>query len=362
MKKINIGVKGAYGERNFGDDALMYFIYKWFQNEKIKVSFIGRSNAYVRKMFKDIDYINKLNLHKYFFNKLVLGGGTQFFSFKDIKNTPTKIQLLLTNPILFFNKLYGLIERKFFYSSNNVDELHAFGIGFGPFIKNSDNENKAIKQITLMESVFPRDNYSYIFSKKYNHNTIKGTDICFLPNIINFEPFQNNSTTIKRIGIIVRDWNYKNGGENYLQVVLSQLEQLKEYEVDFIFFKDEKKCEELLENHNIIKWTPETQTIDFFLRILSNYDLFITSRFHGVIFGSLLNIPSIAIEIEPKLNLTKEMLGEGVKVWKQPFDVKLKSIIEDIELIKIKKELRKNIEKQSVIAENMFKELSTKLR
>jgi polysaccharide pyruvyl transferase WcaK-like protein len=361
MKKSKIGIRGAYGERNFGDDALQYFLIKWVKKNDIKSTFIGTSKDYINKLFPSISYINKELIYKKHFKKIILGGGTQFFSFKRIKKSKYPISIIFHNPILFLKKTKRFIEKKYFYKANNFNELYAVGIGFGPFIENSEIHKEAIRNISLMKSVFPRDNYSYEFAKRNNKNTFKGTDICFLPNIIDYSKLIKNRFEVKKIGIIVRDWNYKSGGENYLSSVLNQYNELSNYEVDFIFFKDEPDCELLLKDKNIVKWNPETQSIYNFLEVLSNYDLFISARFHGVIFGGLLNIPSIAIEIEPKLRLTKEFLGEGVVLWKQPFEEQLLSLINNISLIEMKKELKKNVLKQSNIAVKMFNELTKQI-
>ena len=356
MKKIKFGIRGAYGEQNFGDDALQFFLYKWAKKNNLNPVFIGIRASYIKKLIPGIEYIDKLNLYQYFFEKLVLGGGTQFFSFKTIQKQPSKIRVLFTNPLLFFKKAFRFISKKYFYPTKNYKELHALGIGFGPFISNSSVEKQAMLEVSQMKSVFPRDFYSYEFAKKYNKNTFKGTDICFLPDIIDYSKYKNSNTDIKKIAIIVRDWNYKNGGEHYLDKILEQLDDLKEYEIDFIFFKNEPVSEKKLNNYNRIKWNPETQSIPDFLEILSAYDLFISARFHGVIFGALLNIPSIAVEIEPKLNLTSEFLGEGVKIWKQPFDKSLKVITDNLSVKKMKEELEKNVSVQNSLAQNMFSE------
>jgi len=77
----------------------------------------------------------------------------------------------------------------------------------------------------------------------------------------------------------------------------------------------------LHEKHeDILCWDPYTMTLDDFTRRLSEYDLLIAARAHGVIIGAALGIPSIAIVIEPKLRLVCERLTGGTEMWCPPFD------------------------------------------
>lgn len=217
-----------------------------------------------------------------------------------------------------------------------------------------------------MKGVYVRDKFSYEFSKEINQNTYLATDICFLPNILNFTPYFNKSNEVKRIGIIVRDWEFSKEGNLYFERVLEEADKLisDSYVLDFILFRDEPMCELQLNNtnHRIIKWNPDTQNLDDFLRVLSNYDLFVSSRFHGVIFGALLNIPSIAIEIEPKLRVTKELLDNGVSIWEQPFSEDLSLKIGNINYIEAKESLKIAVRNQEMNAVKMFDNLLREIK
>src|SRR5690606_3724960 len=64
-----------------------------------------------------------------------------------------------------------------------------------------------------------------------------------------------------------------------------------------------------------------------FLNSLNQFDAFITARYHGAILGSLLNKPTIAIEIEPKLRILTEQIPE-ILLWSKPFQIEnLKSLV-----------------------------------
>lgn len=361
MIKVNIGIRGAYGEKNFGDDALMLFLYKWSLDRNIDVSFIGRESAYVYHLIPKDRYILKNKSHRYHFEKLILGGGTQFFSFQNLPKGENKVKLLFSSPIQFGLKFFNYIEKKFIYKKVNYNELFSVGIGLGPFIKNSKQELMAQTQIRDMEGLFVRDNYSYNFAKEFNINTHLGTDICFLPDIYDFTKFKNTSKTIKKIGIIVRDWDYSQVADSYLREVLKYSIKLSEdgYEVVFIFFKDEPNSENeiLSSGFKFVKWEPLQNEIQDFVEFLATFDLFISARFHGIIFGALLNIPSIAIELEPKLRVTKELLKEGVEIWEQPFEKNLADMVKNFNYQESIKSLAVSVNEQRDKAKQMFHKL-----
>ena len=66
-------------------------------------------------------------------------------------------------------------------------------------------------------------------------------------------------------------------------------------------------------------WNPYRDRIESFLGFLSSYDLFVTARYHGAIFASILRKPVVAIEIENKLALVSELLKVGSRLWAYPF-------------------------------------------
>ncbi|PIA79012.1 hypothetical protein BFR04_05685 [Gaetbulibacter sp. 4G1] len=361
MKKKTLGIRGAYGESNFGDDALMFFLYKWAEENQLEAFFIGKENNYIKYYIPNDYYISKEKSYRYFFNVLIFGGGTQFFSFEKKIEANSKLKILFKDPIYFFKKVLMTLEKRFLTKEKNYNFLFSIGIGLGPFVSNSKIENTAKLKIKSMHGLFVRDDFSFNFAKKQNKETFMATDICFLPEIIDFKPYKKTTNKIKKIGVILRDWKYSNEGQKYLNRIIEEAKHLTDnnYKLDFILFKEEVDCESKLTNlnYNVIKWNPNNQTLEGFIKILSGYDLFISARFHGVIFGALLNIPSIAIEIEPKLKITKELLGRGVRVWEQPFNKNLLEIIEGFDYKQAKQTLNSAVKKHNFLAQNMFDEL-----
>lgn len=365
-KKIKLVIKGAYGESNFGDDALMLYLLKWATKHNIKPFFIGKKAKYLRKYIPLHKYILVDYCHRYHYETLILGGGTQFFSFSNMPKKKDKWHLLFSRPILFFRKALIFLEKKVLFPKVAFEKVYSLGIGLGPFEKESERELMAKNQLKDMKGIYVRDKFSYEFAKKINRNTYLATDICFLSDIVDFEPYINHSNRIKRIGVVVRDWGFSSEGGQYFERILEETNDLitNSYEVDFILFKNEPSCELRLSktNHKILKWDPEKSDFKQFLKALSSYDLFISARFHGVIFGALLNIPSIAIEIEPKLKVTRELLNEGVFVWEQPFTESLIPKINGMDYLKIKETLKEAVKHQGIIANKMFCDLLERIK
>ncbi len=358
-----IAIRGAYGEQNFGDDALMYYLYYWSQKNDLDVTFFGVENNYLKFLFPNLNFKTKKEEYKYRNEILVLGGGTQFFSF----SSPSKTQKFgdhfvsfVKSPLLFFKKLKVYLANKFL--KKIYLKTYAVGIGLGPFLEGSFGEENAIKHINIMTAVLVRDQLSFEFSKNLNNNVHHYTDICFLPGVIDFSVFKKKRQKIHNIGIIVRDWNHDENGREYYGRLENEIKNLKdqkkEYCLTYILFKDEKYWEERLcgNNEKFIKWDPKTQSVEDFLKILSDFDVFISARFHGIIFAGLLGIPSIAIEVEQKLNLVNEYFFDGIEVWKQPFNDSLIDIIGETQkkYDSILTKLNKGVEINSKKANDMF--------
>jgi hypothetical protein len=96
--------------------------------------------------------------------------------------------------------------------------------------------------------------------------------------------------------------------------------------VDFISFS--KRSDALwavrLEKRgeHLAAWNPQEQTVAQFIELLRGYDAFITARYHGAVFASLLRRPVVCIQVEPKLRLIADLLGRGARLWHYPFSAR----------------------------------------
>jgi len=339
----NIVIRGGYGYGNFGDDALMHTIVTELREVSDDIALLCKNKAYIKKMFPTIEVIDYEKLKEPVYSKLlVYGGGTQFYHFKKNKiNKGLKHKLLNPDYVLKYIDKKILSKNKYIENKFQIREyaenVALVGVGVGPF----EIDNSAIEQNTAVlfkgaNFVGVRDEFAMNKSKEWGvKKPIISPDICYSFRSKFLDSYENTSSSINKIGIIVRDWDYANGGGDYYDKLIQTSKILKEkgYEVKYILFDSNpnsywySKRDEL----EMIIWNPEEDTFDTFLEKISVFDLFITARFHGAIFASILQTPFIAIEVEQKLKFVSEVYEDSSACWRNPFDVSdLLSEVDDI--------------------------------
>ncbi len=320
-------IKGGYGLTNFGDDALMYTLSLKLKNyfEEDEVSFACYYNKY-NKLFSNGYHIESIENFKYIKTELLLfGGGTQFYSFLPKRSMVriflSKIKRFLLNPTSVLSKI-SQAKRKLGYKN-----IAAMGIGVGPFLEGSDllAEKNAKEIFSQMSYVAVRDTYSLFKMREWKINQVKAyADICYLMDNTQYT-FQKH-TQVKKIGIVVRDWNNTAEGEAYYESIIPLVQKLEEqkYEVTLIIFA--KKSDKFWNSNKkhfakVLEWEPNTNTIEDFMKQLSFFDLILTARYHGAVFSTLLNIPFISIVVEQKLELISEIYKDSCEKWEYPFNI-----------------------------------------
>lgn len=327
-------IKGSFGEGNFGDDALMLVLSRIIGNicSEDNYAFICNADAgYINNIIPSVAIIRKGCIESYSSNLLLYGGGTQFFSFnnggKTIEDNINKILKLFNDGII---KNIALRIRKKSCGREGIKYRYmaSLGIGIGPFSEKKDAIRIA-KLFSLMSYVAVRDKNSYEFCQ--SHEISKAglySDLCFLPNIFD-DSLRSDFTELqkvkKRIGVIVRDWSHDDKGIAYSESIKNVINTLRDFEceVTYILFAGKNDVQWLKDivrnNETYILWDPNTDTVEGFIKKLSIFDLFITARYHGAVFGALLGKPSVCIGIEPKLIQISEIMGDGGRLWNYPF-------------------------------------------
>ena len=301
----NYIIRGGYGLGNFGDDALMLWIITAIKKRDIGAKFYlnCKKSSYIKKY---VDASFDLNSTE---NDLILidGGGTIHYSFPiDDDNLFIKIWRKKKNLIRYIIGKYK--DKSYKY---RVKKKIMLGVGFGPFQSKSLNKlENAKKEITNSNFIMTRDESSYDFAKGINDNTILGCDLCYLdpPGDI----FLNNSIKDNHhIAFILRDWSYGTNSDEYFNSAYIAAVNLRNngFDVDFISFSveaDKLVNEKLISlGEKVIIWDPNNISFQSFINVLNQFRIIISSRFHGLIFATLLGIPSISIGIEDKLLLSK---------------------------------------------------------
>ncbi|NAR53169.1 polysaccharide pyruvyl transferase family protein [Acinetobacter haemolyticus] len=329
-KQYDVVIKGAYGAANFGDDALLYSLLSNFSKGK-KIAIIGKPNNYILNIAPNVDfytYDDNLTLK----TKLLLwGGGTQFYDFFSLKFLFKKLMSVLINP--------NIIKKKIFKTNSgivvNFDKEIYLSIGFGPFA-NRKKEKLLAKKLGLADKIFVRDPLSYDSLSKYigRDSIIVTEDICLLDKENYFIP---NIKKNGKICIIVRDWGYDSSAVHVDKAIKFYLDFEEQKKIDFLLFAKDPECVKKFKENNIpfIQWDPLSSNIMEFSNLISEYSLIISSRYHGVIFGIIHNIPTIAIEIEPKLKQVHKDYSSQVSLWEKPYDyIALRGLITNSNLHK----------------------------
>lgn len=323
----NIVIRGGYGATNFGDDALMKVIYDQFIIDKGSVTFSSTYDDYLKKLAPLASFIPfKETYHE--FDILIYGGGTQFFSFQRKPNIFKRFSNFI-NSKNKTEKLKAILGafKKSYIPEKDIFKKVALGVGVGPFLPTADPvaETKAMNLFKSFNFISVRDSYS---NKKMQEWGIKNyhylTDICYVSNHSEF--LKNNSATIKKIGIIVRDWYHTKEGDSYKSELLNSSQILRDqgYSLQYIIFAEKRDPNWLStlksKKEDLLIWEPDSISVDEFINKLSGFDLLITARYHGAVYSSLLGIPFLSIAVEQKLKLINEVHKNGSESWDFPFN------------------------------------------
>ena len=313
--QYKIVIKGAYGESNFGDDALMLVLFDYLKRivDPEQIAFICKNASYLSVLIPDAKILTIAEQKKLTSELFIYGGGTQFFSFQSKR---TKVRQFISKIKFAIKRLEH--KRKFKYTAS-------LGVGVGPFYDKA-TELSTKKHFKVMDYIAVRDNLSFKYMQDWNIIKVKQfTDICYL--LDNQKYIEDpRIEKIYNIGIIVRDWNNTENNLRYYDSISELFIQLKDigYNPTLIIFSkdsDHYWMNRINEFENILIWEPRNNSMHEFIISLNNFDIFITARFHGAIFSALLNKPFISIIVEDKLDIVAEEYSKASKKWPYPFDV-----------------------------------------
>jgi polysaccharide pyruvyl transferase WcaK-like protein len=66
----------------------------------------------------------------------------------------------------------------------------------------------------------------------------------------------------------------------------------------------------LARTERVMVWDPDVQSVDAFVADLSRYRVMVTLRAHALILRSLMNLPCLALRLEPKLEILARASGQ----------------------------------------------------
>ena len=329
-KYTRVNIVGAFGEENFGDDLLFLvtdsLLLKRIQPKEIWVSVSDlRKGSYLRDWIDPVRFIKRFHPTPRSWDLKIYAGGTQFYSF------PVDDATHFTNKLL--QRLVAGVRRegllRFLYIHTRKLFIKkpfsiAIGIGVGPFL--SGNEDNSRRVLKLLDLTWVRDSSSFFQLKKWDiKNVFEGADICFSGNVFDITRRPAELTGIQNVGIVVRGWSYQTAAQHYECHLLDLARWVRSlgYSVTFFAFcapVDQKVIDYLRSEDELVDvWNPRVDSVQQYIARIAKQDIFISSRYHGIVIASLIGIPSIGLSLDPKVSLICDRLGLGEYVLEAPF-------------------------------------------
>jgi len=345
MPKIMIS--GYFGFNNTGDEAILKSMVRAFKEKipQVKIAVLSHNPLQTSQTYK-VKALNRLHLIKIIrclrnVNLFISGGGG----------------LLQDSTGKGWSILYylGLI----LITKTAKVPVMIYAQGIGPI-------NKKINKLLIkwilnkVNLITVRDNHS---KKLLNNLGVSGpsiyvnSDPVFLlkkkniNHIIDNHPYIQklvNSDNRPLIGISVRE--YKSNGSDSKRIFAQAADYLIEnYQAKIIFFpfqfdEDVHINEEIL---SLMKNKAEALKIKLepeeLLSVLSQLSLVVGVRFHSIVFSSMVNIPFIAFNYDPKVRYFVEDLGLSELLLEIDEDTSLKNFQEKIEYVIENNDKIKNI-------------------
>ncbi|MBN8544213.1 MAG: polysaccharide pyruvyl transferase family protein [Alphaproteobacteria bacterium] len=312
-------MEGYYGKANFGDDVLMLVTYQLLRHAspRAHISLIvgDAQRDYPRTMLNGIA-IEKPNRHARY-DVIVHGGGGVFFDFTRHgivrRILEISVQIIGLSTFVQFERVIRRLT--------GLHRIHAkrrigLGIGVGTFTKGSPRMLRSAPILAECDALWLRDHESAANLKRFapilRAELLHGSDLAFLTE--NWAPptREKSQSDKPKLGIALRDWN----GMDY-EKIKSELATLShDYTLTGFIFDahHDPKMRALLAPYDTHIWNPEEMSIHAFASQIAAQDGLITSRAHGAICAACMGVPSVILNIEPKMEQVHQMLCNSTQL------------------------------------------------
>jgi len=323
---VKILLIGYYGKGNFGDDLLFTVAWRRLRRcqhaAEITVLCDGYLDDYLSELVGEPVRVVAPGERGHY-DLIVHGGGGTFFDFGSYG---------LVDRV--FNRLIGLVGARNFVAFDrfvrtlvgrrrpSAERRIGWGIGVGTYMAGSRKLRDNLPTLLDFDSLIVRDSLSLnnLRMLGITDKVSLGSDLAFLGDYWVPAALRNKSILQRggrpRIGLILRDWP-KTDGVDYLETMFQMLPELgKRYDLSLFVFDrrvDRKLLAQFVGRHPIV-WSPPETDYAWFCEQLAVQDVIVSSRAHGGICGAMLGVPSLLIDIEPKLRTVHAMLPEATRM------------------------------------------------
>lgn len=356
MKKILL--QGYYGFGNLGDDILLKVTHDFIRKEVPGASISVLNNAdkkqsaYLASLLdENVECINySARQH---FDLIVHGGGGVHYDF-DSGNWKFGMlnRVIGILGVESFLRVFNAYKRLKNAERITTNFRMGLGIGVGTFTRSSKRYYSNLPILGDYDCLLVRDEGSLREAKKINRKAIirHSTDLAFLTDSWKPEVKRLKKSTLE-VGVVLRHWKYDH---NHILEVVKAMNVLQNKGIGVKFFSFEKSYDQpyisLVQNSfEVHCWDPHAQSFNDFFSRFANTDLILTTRFHGAILASAFSIPSVYIQIEPKLATLSQLLPTSsvplpVKSTASEIEKRISATLQGIEeLIKSsERDFRKN--------------------
>ena len=315
---------GYYGKGNFGDDVLFIVTYNFVKkiqpNASISVFCDNCDNQYFSNLIGE-NIKTTYPGEREHFDMVIHGGGGTFFDF----NKGSLADLAINFGIKLigyhnFCRLEKLIRQITGKTNITTEKRYGLGLGVGTFTASSKKFKYNIPTLQDFDSLIVRDSTSVgnLLRLGIKRNIEQGSDLAFMDNFWVPRKIKNKTSNRDklRVGLILRDWNVSLN-TNYLTNIEKMLGQLNESFVLTIFVFDQQTDHEVrscAHKYSSCVWNPSQIEFDAYCERIADQDVIVTSRAHGAMCGAVLAVPSVLIDIEPKLRTIHALLNNSTSL------------------------------------------------
>lgn len=326
-------LKGYYGFGNFGDDLLFIVSWRWlrekFPRATITVCTESPEAGYLAQLVGEkVDVVHNQDSVKA--DLIFHGGGGTYFDFRGGPSI-----------FLLWNALTGLLGPRLFRGLYNAvqgwrgrtriqgRQRVGIGIGIGTYTRTSRRRPFDVVELSEFDLLVVRDPRSFLNAEQLGiRPQAIASDLVFVTS--KWIPPTLPARSPLKIGVVLRDWTYDNNAHHDAVAGAISTLAAKGHEIAFFSFDAGDKSYEtrfasLGEWH---PWIPGRMSLDEYVRSFSSCGVVIASRAHGVLVATCLGIPTVCLEIEPKLSAVAGMVPHSTIPVKGPF--KPESVVDAI--------------------------------